>query len=80
MRGSIDGALHLTYASCTSTVPVIFVPSLNVVTSLIPDGGTVTASHVPRPALIWRPVNLIGSQIALQRWRSDFPLRRRARR
>ena len=33
---------------CTPTMPVIFVPSLNEVTILMPDGGAVIASQVPR--------------------------------
>jgi hypothetical protein len=34
---------------CTPTMPVIFVPSLNEVTILMPDGGAVIASQVPFP-------------------------------
>ncbi|MGZ4179605.1 MAG: hypothetical protein ACXVUL_02810 [Solirubrobacteraceae bacterium] len=38
--------------SWTQTMPVILEPSLNEVTILMPAGGAVVASQVPRPALI----------------------------
>jgi hypothetical protein len=49
------------YESWTQTMPTIFVPLLNDVTSLMPAGGAVIASQVPRPALTCSPVNLIGT-------------------
>ena len=41
--------------SWTPNMPVIFVPLLNEVTILMPDGGAVIASQVPLPALTCRP-------------------------
>ena len=48
-------------------MPVIFVPSLNEVTILMPDGGAVTASQVPLPALTCRAVNRIGTPATTSR-------------